>query len=45
MLLYLISVTVWSLVVVSREGIMHIDLRRAQHMTRGIQKPSSPVGR
>ena len=36
--LHLISVTVRSLMVVSRERVMYVDLNRAQHMIRGAQE-------
>ena len=36
-LLHLISVTVRSLMVVSRERVMHVDLRRAQHTVRDVR--------
>ena len=36
-LLHLISVTVRSLMVISRERVMHVDLRRAQHTVRGVR--------
>jgi hypothetical protein len=36
--LYLIPITVRSLMVVSREGVMYIDLLRAQHMVRCAQE-------
>ena len=36
--LHLISVAVWSLVIVSRERVMYVDLGGAQYKVKGTQK-------
>jgi len=43
-LLHLISVTIRSLVVVSRERVMHVDLGRAQHTMRGVRAAKYLLG-
>jgi len=42
--LHLISVTVRSLVVVSRERVMHVDLGKTQHAMRGVRATKSLLG-